>query len=121
MIDEQDKNVDAETKNYLDTFQTNIDKQFNSLKDLFQSKLDPTIETTKDNSKEIKDHRNEITELRVGLKGLEGSVKILEDNKKSKQKQEALNPKHKSNLIAIISLSISTIVGFFLFLLSKMG
>ncbi len=115
MIDEQGNNVDAETKNYLDTFQTNINNQFAAIKELFQSKLDPTVETTKEHTKEIKDHSQDISELKVEITQLKGNVRILEDNKKSKKDKEALTPKTIANYIALAGI----IVGFIYFLVTK--
>ncbi len=120
-MDEQDKNVDAETKRYLDTLQSNITEQINGIKELFQSKLDPTVESTRTNTREIKDHSTFINTLRVEITALQGSVRILEDNKQSQKDKESLNPKNKGNLITIIALCVTSFLGFLYFISDKVG
>ncbi len=123
-MDEQDKLVDAETKRYLDTLQSNITEQINGIKELFQSKLDPTVESTRNNTKDIKDHSTEINELKVEITALQGSVRILEDNKQSQKDKDSLEPKNRGNIIKIIAICITvftTILGATYILATKVG
>ena len=119
MNENRRSNVDIETRDYLDQFKKdlNLDQlkkdiigllkdSEDRMKDIIGDKIEAMGSHLVTNSISIKDHDNKVGTIQVDIARLEGRVGILEDNKDTNQKQAAIEPKAKANIISGISVLI---------------
>ncbi len=115
MKNERSTDVDESTKKYLDKFKDDIEKLLgkteNHINKIFTATINPMDERISSNKADIKENHNKINALQVDVLKLASDVAILKDNKDTKQKQEAIEPKSKSNIIAIISIIVGSVIG----------
>ncbi len=116
--------VDAETRKYLDEFKKDVEKLLQNsedhIKEIFDNKISPMSEHISENKKDIKSNIEKINNQQIDLLKLSSEIAILKDNKDTKQKQEAIDPKKQNNIIAIISIIIGFVIALSGILIGKM-